>query len=393
MNESLPARTNLPNIVEATESFERWLAKQVQIVPADLSLKHRYMAEAAFPFLRATFYRWAQLWPAVCPELSRAPHVLAVGDLHVENFGTWRDAEGRLVWGVNDFDEAWPAAYCADLVRLTASAYLAIADQHLVVGRREAREAIESGYRDAMAKGGCPYVLAERHGWLRKVALGKLRDPVQFWRKIEAYPDFRGKLPMRIHELLHGCMPLKQPTLEMKKRIAGLGSLGHPRVLGLSEWHGAHLVREAKQLTCSAWIWASGEDRKRATHVFGGAASLQQENITNSAVRIPDPHMHFLAGWEVRRLAPDCCHIELCSLTEERDEERMLYAMGWDTANLHLGSTEKVAAVKKDLGARRGRWLRDAAKGMAAATENDWGIWRKAWMKRHGERGRTRKRN
>jgi len=33
--------------------------------------------------------------------------VLAVGDLHVENFGTWRDAEGRLIWGVNDFDEAW----------------------------------------------------------------------------------------------------------------------------------------------------------------------------------------------------------------------------------------------------------------------------------------------
>jgi len=32
--------------------------------------------------------------------------VLAVGDLHVENFGTWRDAEGRLIWGVNDFDES-----------------------------------------------------------------------------------------------------------------------------------------------------------------------------------------------------------------------------------------------------------------------------------------------
>ena len=31
---------------------------------------------------------------------------LSVGDLHVENFGTWRDSEGRLIWGINDFDEA-----------------------------------------------------------------------------------------------------------------------------------------------------------------------------------------------------------------------------------------------------------------------------------------------
>jgi uncharacterized protein (DUF2252 family) len=47
-----------------------------------------------------------QAWPEVCPDLAKAPKVLAVGDLHVENFGTWRDVEGRLVWGINDFDEA-----------------------------------------------------------------------------------------------------------------------------------------------------------------------------------------------------------------------------------------------------------------------------------------------
>ena len=380
MKRAQPEKATLANVVEATEDFERWVARQVQIVPGDLSLKHRHMAEAVFPFLRATFYRWAQLWPEVCPELSRAPRVLAVGDLHVENFGTWRDAEGRLVWGVNDFDEAWPASYTADLVRLTASAYLAIEDQHLVVTRREAREAIESGYRDAIAKGGGPYVLAEEHNWLRKVALSKLRDPVRFWQKIEACPDFRGKLPPSIHGLLRGCMPVKQPTLEMKTRIAGLGSLGHPRVLGLSQWHGAHIVREAKRLTRSAWLWAQSGGGKSGTD----REQLQQENIVRRAVRIPDPHMHFLNGWVVRRLAPDCCHIELSSLPEERDEERLLYSMGWEAANLHLGSSEKVASLKKDLARRKGRWLRDAAKAMAEATTKDWNLWRGAWTRRHG---------
>lgn len=377
MKQAQPETTQLPNILEASEDFEHWVAKQVQVLPADLTLKHRHMAEAVFPFLRATFYRWAQLWPEVCPELARAPQVLAVGDLHVENFGTWRDAEGRLVWGVNDFDEAWPASYAADLVRLTASAYLAIKDQHLVIRRREGREAIESGYRDAIAKGGGPYVLAEKHNWLRKVALSKLRDPIRFWQKIEACPDFRGKLPHSIHELLHGCMPLKQPTLAMKTRIAGLGSLGHARVLGLSQWHGAHIVREAKQLTRSAWLWAQSRGKKPAT----GREQLQQEILIKRAVRIPDPHMHFLNGWVVRRLAPDCCHIELCSLPEERDEERLLYAMGWETANLHLGSSEEGSSLKKDLAGRKGRWLRDAAKAMAEATTKDWKLWRKAWTK------------
>jgi len=370
--------TKVPNFVEATESFEKWTARQVSIVPADLALKHREMAAAVFPFLRATFYRWAQLWPVVCPELSRAPQVLAVGDLHVENFGTWRDAEGRLVWGVNDFDEAWPAAYTVDLVRLTTSAYLAISDQHLSVDCDEACEAIESGYRDAIAQGASPYVLAEKHKWLRKVALNKLRDPVIFWKKIEACKEFRGKLPKPIQQLLHGCMPLKQPTLQMKTRIAGLGSLGHPRVLGLTAWHGAHIVREAKALTRSAWLWAQGAPESTK-------APLQQDNIIKRAVRILDPHMHFLDGWEVRRLAPDCCHIELSSLPAEHDEERLLYAMGWETANIHLGTQRTVPVLKKDLVARKGRWLHKAAKAMDEATIGDWKVWRKRWNNRHAK--------
>ena len=28
------------------------------------------MAEAAFPFLRATFYRWMQVWPEACADLA-----------------------------------------------------------------------------------------------------------------------------------------------------------------------------------------------------------------------------------------------------------------------------------------------------------------------------------
>src|SRR5580704_12435519 len=108
-------------IRKATRRYEDWLAGELTIVAPDLELKHRLMADALFPFFRATYYRWAQLWPNVCGELAEAPAVLSVGDLHVENFGTWRDSEARLIWGINDFDEVASMPYTIDLVRLAAS--------------------------------------------------------------------------------------------------------------------------------------------------------------------------------------------------------------------------------------------------------------------------------
>jgi len=356
----------LEDVVQSTVDYERWAGRHVHLITSDVRLKHRLMADSPFPFFRATFYRWAQWWPIVCGEVARAPEVLAVGDLHVENFGTWRDLEGRLIWGVNDFDEAWPAAYTADLVRLLASAYLAIEAEHLAISRKTARQAIEQGYRDSIARGGGPFILAEHHRWLRRLALSKLRDPVVFWGKIVACPKYKGKLPKDVWRLVHASAPLRAMSYEVKTRIAGLGSLGHPRVLALTTWEGAHIVREAKQLTPSAWIWA----RRLASR------QVLSSKLIDSAVRIRDPHVHFVEHWIIRRLAPDCSHIEIQTLPKERDEERLVYYMGWETANIHLGSRKALSAVKRDLGRRKGRWLHKAAKSMLEVTLDDWDFWR-----------------
>lgn len=367
-------RTKLPNIVDATADFELWASRHVNLVRSDVNLKHRLMAQASFPFFRATFYRWAQWWPTACPELSRAPQVLAVGDLHVENFGTWRDIEGRLIWGVNDFDEVWPAAYTVDLVRLVTSAYLAIHAEHLALSRKEVFRAVEQGYRDCLAKGGAPFILAEHHRWLRLVALSDLRDPVVFWKKILACPRYKGKLPKDVWKMVHNSMPLRTLHYELRSRIAGLGSLGHPRILSLATWDGAHVVREAKQLTPSAWIWAK---HLTASHILS-------RKLIECAVRIRDPHVHFLTHWIVRRLAPDCSHIEMQTLPQARDEEKLLYCMGWETANIHLGSPRAIPAVKRDLARRKDRWLHKAAKTMFKVTMDDWKLWRRKWQRSSG---------
>src|ERR1700690_613066 len=173
------------NIVKATRKYEEWLGLHLQIVESDLRLKHERMAESEFSFFRATFYRWLQVWKEVCADLRQVPHLLSVGDLHVENFGTWRDTDGRLVWGVNDFDEASSYPYTMDLVRLGTSALLAAQAEQLTMKPRDSAEAILEGYERGMEQGGRPFVLEEDHGWLRAIAESKLRDPVAFWQKMD----------------------------------------------------------------------------------------------------------------------------------------------------------------------------------------------------------------
>jgi len=358
------------NVVGATHAFERWLASEVSVVRSDLTLKHRAMAESPFAFFRATFYLWLLRWAEAAGDLAAAPALLGVGDLHVENYGTWRDREGRLIWGVNDFDEAWPAAYTLDVVRLATSAYLAIWDGHLGLGRKEAADAIEQGYRDALRAGGRPFILAEDHHWLRLLALSKLRDPTRFWARMRRHPAFTGAPPVQARRLLERSLPGRRPTYRLKRRVAGLGSLGQPRILALSSWHGAFIAREVKATRTAAWAcW----DRRLARRCYG-------PQVIARAVRVEDPETRFHDRWLLRRLAPDCSRIELASLPAKRDEGRLLYCMGWEMANVHLGS--RVAdRVRRDLERRRGRWLHRTTKTMLGVCLQDWAEWQRAWKK------------
>lgn len=51
--------------------------------------------------------------------------VQACGDMHVSNFGVYASAERSLVFGINDFDETYPAPWEWDLKRLVASGVVA----------------------------------------------------------------------------------------------------------------------------------------------------------------------------------------------------------------------------------------------------------------------------
>jgi hypothetical protein len=50
--------------------------------------------------------------------------------------------------------------------------------------------------------------------------------------------------------------------------------------------------------------------------------------------------------------------------------------MGWEAANVHLGSKRSVRFIQRDLRKRRGNWLRSAAEEMAQVVSKDWKKWR-----------------
>ena len=223
----------------------------------DLKTKAETLAADAFSFLRGTFYRWAQCWPVLCPELQSAPQVLAVGDLHVENFGTWRDAEGRLAWGVNDFDEAFTLPYTNDLVRLATSMLLAIDGDHIDVEGKEACQVILKGYTHGLKSGGKPYVIDEENRWFIDVLKAKTADPVKFWQKARQKLDDAASaggaaVPPPAAKVLTAAIPSGAVDVRIGARVAGVGSLGKPRFVALANWRGGPIAREIKALTPSA---------------------------------------------------------------------------------------------------------------------------------------------
>jgi uncharacterized protein (DUF2252 family) len=355
-------------IAKSTKQYEAWLATYTTIVQKDLDYKHEAMAKDPFVFLRGTFYRWAQRWPEVCPDLAAAPPVLAVGDLHVENFGTWRDSEGRLIWGVNDFDEATTIAYTNDLVRLATSAHLASQEKHLTVELGAACAAILEGYATRLEQKGDPFVLDDRHPKLRSMALSDLRAPVPFWQKLNGLPALKQGVPASAIDALEYALPETGLQYSIARRVAGMGSLGHERYVARADWRGGHVARETKALVPSAWLWAGQAS---------GRLEILYQAIINRAVRCPDPTLRVQGHWLVRRLAPDCSVIELASLPTERDELLLLTAMGAETANVHLGSQDASAAVRRDLRGRKPSWLRSAAEAMTEALLKDWDGWKR----------------
>ena len=353
------------------DEYEAWLRAHCRVVKADLKEKHRRMRKDVFAFLRATYFRWARIVDlgrvglpsdAADARVLRTliadgfvPVVACIGDIHVENFGTWRDADGRLVWGVNDYDEAAFMPYAFDLLRLATSACLrppAKADVAKVVA------AVLAGYRAGFADPRA--VLLDQHaGWLRSFANPTERTSFDFWREVDACPE--ADPPRAVRSALARSLPDDSRMVRFAAQTKGGGSLGRPRFLAIAEWNGGRVVREAKAYVPSAWIWAHRKKEPREPWFI---------DLARGSFRSPDPFSRAEAGFTIRRVAPDARKIELADIAGRAPSGRFLAAMAADLAAVHAADPRS-PRILEDLGARTGPWLLRAVKAAMQHTKRD----------------------
>jgi len=363
------------SIVKSTDAYEAWVRERTDVSEKLFEKKHRKMSDGAFPFLRATFYRWVEQWPAVCPKLaSREQDVLlAVGDLHVENFGVWRDSRQRLVWGVNDFDDACELPFTSDLVRLAASVMLAAAAAKIEVAADTICAFMIEGYRTGLVKA-APIVIPAS-GPLTKLTHDTQEEPKEFWReKLDAdeNPEVdRSDLPNGLKDMFRASFRSNaRLAFRRQKSPGGLGSLGRRRFTAVETIkEGVYDAREAKALVPSALYWLRRQDRMPS----------QTATLLQHAIRIPDPFFQVHDRWLIRQLAPDIAKIEMPT---DPDDKRLALApallrlMGRETANIHLGSFSRgdLENRLKELD-RDERWFADATERMTASVRSDHAAW------------------
>jgi uncharacterized protein (DUF2252 family) len=364
---------------DSVQAYHSWLSSHPPVLAAELDERAQKMAEDAFTFLRATFYRWAQCFGSVCPELGDAPVVLGIGDLHIENFGSWPLGEHQVAWGVNDFDECCAVPYTADLLRLVVSALLAD-------DRWSATQVVDwvlSGYRGRLHTGpAAPLRVGHELG-------DEISDAIQE-RQHKSQHHFADKYgtaamvapgqPREAVEFLQDTLRPDADDAPLRHRDAGCGSLGRVRLMAFPINEAKDKAIEVKRCLPSGWLWAMARGPSGTHEPQGG--NVYQRVLLHACRDVLDPSiaLHRYNRWALRALTPDRVRVELVDkgkdgVTYFKNPEALLTAMGVATANVHLADPLAGTAVADHLPDVEGQ-LASAAERMTEFTAAEYEAWR-----------------
>lgn len=225
-----------------------------------LALKYAKMKESAFVFLRGACHLFYDALPDT-PALAEAPLAWCCGDLHFENFGSYKADNGLVYFDINDYDEAALAPCTWDIVRLLSSIRCGAAALNATDAEAQAvsRDCL-AAYRDALLRGKPLWVERDTAGGLVRELLDTLRERsrVDFLERRTIRNAGQRRLKMdsgkalpaddaqrrQVVEFMDG-FAAGQPTpaffkvLDVGRRIAGTGSLGVVRYVVLVEGKGS----------------------------------------------------------------------------------------------------------------------------------------------------------
>ena len=126
--------------------------------PELASLKYKCMTESVFRFFRGTCHIFYEDLSKTAP-LPASPVTWLSGDLHIENFGSYKGDNSLVYFDINDFDEGVLAPVLLDVVRIITSIILAF--DSLKITDSETMEAIKIFLRyfgETLSEGSSRYI-------------------------------------------------------------------------------------------------------------------------------------------------------------------------------------------------------------------------------------------
>lgn len=220
-------------------------------LPEMLAIKHQLMTENIFRFYRGTCHLFYEDL-ARERSMSKSPLAWICGDLHLENFGSYKGDNRLVYFDLNDFDEAALAPASWELARITTSILLAF--EVLKIGKQKgekmARVFLRS-YANTLSNGKAYYIepqtskgivntflsataLRKQKELLRKRTKMKENNPVFIVdnkKHFELAPSLKRELTHHIAQWLmyNHEGPFNYEVSDAIFRLAGTGSVGLKR--------------------------------------------------------------------------------------------------------------------------------------------------------------------
>jgi len=217
--------------------------------PERLALKFKKMRSDSLAFFRGTAHLFYEDWPRDS-QMRKAPAAWLCGDMHLENFGTYR-ADNRLIYfDCNDFDEGCLGPATWDVGRLLVS--VAIECEEREFKARECKalcERVAGAYAAELARGKPRWTEPETStGIIRELFDGlQFRTPQKFLNSRTVLERRRRRINVENGKALPATEADRRAVqaffaketefvcVDVARRIAGNGSLGIPRFVALVE--------------------------------------------------------------------------------------------------------------------------------------------------------------
>ncbi|MGB6004148.1 MAG: DUF2252 family protein [Ornithinimicrobium sp.] len=367
---------------EIVQCLQEHFNDLMQQAPGAFRTKFRKMARDPFAFYRGTaclFYADISGTTALDEEMigedsgwwgEHGDRIWIQGDLHVENFGTYMSSDGRLVFDVNDFDEAYVAPWTWEIRRFACS--LALICWEKALPDRVIDDLIDT-YVRAYAEQVAAFTDHEKIDWALTLdnAQGAVLDTLRSV-KLVSHEDFLGgitvvqdyrrefestygeQLDTSTRENLDQAFAAYQETLagEPDPRVRfdvldavalgalGIGSAGLPAysvlIEGETQALGNDVILTAKQGQAAALARVVTDERiGNAFDHHGHRTAVSQRALQDHS----SPYLGWMemggAGFAVSEFSPYEADLSWDDLTEPDDMQVVVRQLGQATAKIH----------------------------------------------------------